>query len=55
MEESAIDPCKSIHLGIHGPKYMKEIISNDLKMGFQTITSEELVKMKPDEVAQIIK
>ena len=47
MEERAIDPSKSIHLGIHGPKYMKEIIS--------TITSEELVEIKPDKVAQIIK
>ena len=43
LEENAIDANKSMHLGIHGPLYMKEIKTNDLKMGFKVITSEELV------------
>ena len=54
VEEKAIDPFRSVHLGQHGPLYNKSVADGDKKLGFDTIRSGELVKMRPEDVADWI-
>ena len=54
VEEKAIDPFRSVHLGQHGPLYNKSVAEGDRKLGFETIRSGDLVKMNPEDVAKWI-
>ena len=54
VEEKAIDPFSSVHLGQHGPLYHKNVADGDKQLGFDTIRSDELVKMDPESVANWI-
>ena len=54
VEERAIDPFRSVHLGQHGPLYNRSVLDGDKKLGFDTIRSGDLVKMEPEVVAEWI-
>ena len=55
VEDKAIDPFRSVHLGQHGTLYSKDVMTADKKLGFEGIRSEKLVKMDPKKVVDWIK
>jgi len=50
VDDGAIDPYKSVHLGQHGTLYSEEVMNGDKRLGFESIRSDKLVKMDPKKV-----
>merc|ERR1719348_1883042 len=55
MEDGCIDVKHSYHVGIHGSTASKDLIMEDEKKGWKTITLDEFVEMGPVEAAKLVK
>lgn len=54
-EEGLIDPAKSIQLGMRGNVYGTEDYDNARNMGFTVLTTDDLMKMKHEDIAQKVR
>jgi len=55
MEDGCIDVKHSYHVGIHGSTASKDLILEDEKKGWKTITLDDFVEMGPVEAAKLVK
>jgi agmatinase len=54
-EENLLDPKHSIQVGMRGSEYAPGDLDESRRMGFEVMTTPEMLRRKPSEVAQAIK
>lgn len=54
VEESLIDPSRSIQIGMRGSLFKASDITQSVDLGYQVVTTDEALAMQPAELAKLI-